>query len=240
VMGALQYWSPVLCATSDAAVVAATAALIDVATPGGAAIGTETAALVEAVTSDLLTSHRYRANVVAVLLWPAHVLGGWARSVAAGGGHEYAAALALDERRVAAHLSLLALGVADAPRDHDPQARGMRYQFIATCTPVPEQVLPSLITAAEGETHRLARASAVESIFIAAARLAPVRVPEVERWLATAVEHRGSDVRRRLKHGLDWLGWMGLRDDAQAVLNRLALDSRVDDEQELLWPVESI
>ena len=76
VMGALQYWSPLLCATSDAAVVAATVELIDVATPGGAAIGTETAALVEAVTNDLLASHRYRANVVAVLLWPAHVLGG--------------------------------------------------------------------------------------------------------------------------------------------------------------------
>lgn len=236
----LQVWSPLLCAASDAAAVAATAKLIDLMTPGGAAIGIETATLVEAVTSDLLTSHRYRANVLAVLLWPAHVLGAWARAVAAGGGiaHADAVALALDEKRVAAHLSQLTLEIADPLADQDPQARGMQYQFIATCTHAPQQVLPSLLRAAQCDVHPLARASALESVLIALARLAPGRAPEAERRLASQIRDGAIDVQHRLKHGLDWLGWMGLQEAGQAVLDRLALDVLPGDES--LWPVEAI
>jgi hypothetical protein len=114
----------------------------------------------------------------------------------------------------------------------------MQYQFIATCTHTPQQVLPSLLRAAQCDPHPLARASALESVFIALARLAPDRAPEAERRLACQTRHGGIDVQRRLKHGLDWLGWMGVKEAGQAVLDRLALDGPAGDE--LLWPVEAI
>lgn len=225
-------------ADSFEAAVAATAVLLDVTSPGGAAIGDRALEIVGAINVDLLTSHRYRTQFAWVLLSTSRYVGAWTRLVAAGGASESSTRLANAERLVGQHLTGLALQLCGRLDDSDPQARAMHYQLLGWCAQPATVCLGPLMRAADGEPDCLARACAAESIFVALARLLPADDAAASAWLESAIRTGSRETLLRIRHGLSWLAFRDLESSGERLLGGLA--SLASGDTPPLWPVELI